>query len=70
MAAAAATQPTKVYTDEKARRLMRTFGASLAFAGLICWFDIVILRPSVDMAVEMVGLLIVWCRRVIAACYK
>ena len=54
--AAAATQPTKVYTDEKARRLMRTFGASLAFAGLICWFDIVILRPSVDMAVEMVGL--------------
>lgn len=32
---------------------MRTFRASLAFAFLICWFEIVILRPSGEMAKEM-----------------
>ena len=55
---AAAAKPVQVYTDEKARRLMRTFGASLAFAGLLCWFEIVILRPSLDMAKEMVGFVV------------
>mmetsp|Transcript_15104 Transcript_15104/g.38058 ORF Transcript_15104/g.38058 Transcript_15104/m.38058 type:complete len:222 (-) Transcript_15104:68-733(-) len=48
-----AAQPVNVYTDEKAKRLVRTFGASLAFAFLLCWIEIVILRPSGDMEKEM-----------------
>ena len=47
-------QPVNVYTDEKAKRLMRTFGASLAFSFLVVWIDIVILRQAVGMAREMV----------------
>eukprot|EP00531_Pseudo-nitzschia_arenysensis_P011686 CAMPEP_0116124988 /NCGR_PEP_ID=MMETSP0329-20121206/5573_1 /TAXON_ID=697910 /ORGANISM="Pseudo-nitzschia arenysensis, Strain B593" /LENGTH=222 /DNA_ID=CAMNT_0003619003 /DNA_START=73 /DNA_END=741 /DNA_ORIENTATION=- len=45
-----------VYTDEKAKRLMATFRASMAFAFLICWFEIVIIRPSDDMRREMAHL--------------
>ena len=56
-----AAQPVNVYTDEKAKRLVRTFGASLAFAVLLCWFEIVILRPAGEMEKEMVGF---WCRLV------
>lgn len=46
--------PVNVYTDEKVNRLVRTFCASLAFAFLLCWFEIVILRPAADMEKEMV----------------
>eukprot|EP00534_Pseudo-nitzschia_fraudulenta_P012317 CAMPEP_0201217338 /NCGR_PEP_ID=MMETSP0851-20130426/190008_1 /ASSEMBLY_ACC=CAM_ASM_000631 /TAXON_ID=183588 /ORGANISM="Pseudo-nitzschia fraudulenta, Strain WWA7" /LENGTH=232 /DNA_ID=CAMNT_0047506985 /DNA_START=107 /DNA_END=805 /DNA_ORIENTATION=+ len=61
MAASAAGAPTQqspvnAYTDEKSRRLVRTFGATLAFSFLIVWFEMVILRPAVDMAVEMAHL--------------
>ena len=48
-------KPANVYTDEKAKRLMATFRASMAFAFLICWFEIVIIRPSDDMRREMVS---------------
>lgn len=53
MAEGNTAQPVNVYTDDKAQRLMRTFGASLAFTILVVWIDIVILRPAVGMAKEM-----------------
>ena len=56
----ATAQPVNVYTDEKARRLVRTFSASLAFACLICWFEMMILRPSGEMEKEMVGFVCCW----------
>mmetsp|Transcript_22686 Transcript_22686/g.53599 ORF Transcript_22686/g.53599 Transcript_22686/m.53599 type:complete len:224 (-) Transcript_22686:249-920(-) len=49
MAAAA----TNMYTDEKAKRLMRTFSSSMAFALLIGWFEIMILNPASEMGAEM-----------------
>ncbi len=51
---AAEGKPVNVYTDEKAKRLMRTYGASMAFAFLICWFEMVIIRPASDLEKEMV----------------
>ena len=56
---AATPQPVNVYTDEKARRLVRTFFSSLAFSFLLCWFEIVILRPAGELAKEMVGFVLV-----------
>lgn len=50
-----AAEPVNVYTDEKAKRLMRTFGASMAFSFLIVWFEMMILRPAADYDEEMVG---------------
>jgi hypothetical protein len=44
-----------VYSEEKAQRLVRTFRGSLAFAFLIVWFEMVILRPAGEMEKEMVG---------------
>ena len=44
----------QVYSEEKAQRLVRTFGATLSFSLLIGWFEIMILRPGIDMKVEMV----------------
>ena len=52
---AAQHSPVNVYTDDKAKRLMRTFRGSLAFSFLVTWFDIVITRPGNEMAKEMVG---------------
>lgn len=43
----------QVYSEEKAQRLVRTFGATLSFSLLIGWFEIMILRPGIDMKVEM-----------------
>ena len=54
-----AATPVNVYTEEKAQRLMRTFRASLAFASLVCLFEIAIVRPSDDMEKEMVSCLFV-----------
>ena len=43
-----------VYTDEKAQRLMRNFGSIISFCLLLGWFEIMILRPSGDIGIEMV----------------
>jgi len=60
MTAAANDKPAQVYSEETARRLIRTFLSSLAFGLLICWFEIIILRPASDMEKEMVGLYPNW----------
>ena len=43
-----------MYTDEKAQRLMRNFGSIISFCLLLGWFEIMILRPSGDIGIEMV----------------
>ena len=43
-----------VYTDEKAQRLMRNYGSIISFCLLLGWFEIMILRPSGDIGIEMV----------------
>mmetsp|Transcript_5637 Transcript_5637/g.14084 ORF Transcript_5637/g.14084 Transcript_5637/m.14084 type:complete len:231 (-) Transcript_5637:567-1259(-) len=48
--------PVNVYSDDKVKRLMRTFGASIAFSFLITWFDIMISRPASKMATEMASM--------------
>jgi hypothetical protein len=43
-----------VYTDEKAQRLIRNYGSIISFCLLLGWFEIMILRPSRDIGIEMV----------------
>ena len=43
-----------VYTDEKAQRLIRNYGSIISFCLLLGWFEIMILRPSGDIGIEMV----------------
>jgi hypothetical protein len=43
-----------VYTDEKAQRLIRNYGSIISFCLLLVWFEIMILRPSSRIGIEMV----------------
>lgn len=43
-----------VYDDEKAGRLIRVYGSIVWFCLLLCWLEIMILRPSISIGIEMV----------------
>jgi len=42
-----------VYDDEKAGRLIRVYGSIVWFCLLLCWLEIMILRPSISIGIEM-----------------
>lgn len=51
--ASAKKMTLQVYSDEKANRLMQTFGTIVSISLLIGWLDIIIVRPAGDIADEM-----------------